>query len=628
MFVGSEDRDYREFLPVACRFEPKIADEKARSIIGGLLTRTGFPLRQVIINCVDHIPLVSSVLATQLIQRIAKSDIIGTLPEREQLVCRMFIFRYVVAQLSAQEQLDYMTIKLFGEGYLYSVIPSLKPQSTENIIKALHYALDTNDEDAAYLIIIAAIYGDTQTSLELEKIILCCFNAKSSKLRSAAYEFAVFRDLKTVRQLHVQSGWNAYSVDEKLHEDWFGSVLLVEACANGELPVSDLLTRINQRTWFVAAHRLGGGFAKPLAVCFIKHLRDGLKIIDEISLPAADLTISNEKLVHYPLISIDETERSEVRFPQPKSWSNMLEGSDFYAKQDSLKATVDVFSNELKKAKVQFLAQRFTIEDLTCLVDILPSLLSELTEILENARDSQFVWLKNLAFATANLISSDNPERAVTIFERAVASQGFLTQELGDGLTLEHSAIWQGKVSEPMKAFWRQRLLCSGNDEILFREILAAERFGASSFIKSLVNELVSSKDSLDLAYAISIAGYSKQSTELISVIEKHINDKRLLGVAAKYALASHETAQWAQYWTEKMWNAPTPEEFWRCLMIAKTCIDARVSEQPSSNTKWSHFTPIFQSVRTASIKEKNKERGKKFLGQEAPEKVFVLLSQ
>ncbi|UWQ74397.1 hypothetical protein [Leisingera sp. M658] len=151
---------------------------------------------------------------------------------------------------------------------------------------------------------------------------------------------------------------------------------------------------------------------------------------------------------------------------------------------------------------------------------------------------------------------------------------------LGDDLTLEHQAIWGAEASDPMKSIWRQRLLGSENDAVLAREVLAAERFGAAGFIKSMVLDLAASEDSLDQAYAISIAGYSIRSAEFADIVGKHIDHRGVSGQAAKHAFSEHENAIWARHWVESMWNAPTPEQFWRCLIITKTSMDARVSPE------------------------------------------------
>ena len=270
------------------------------------------------------------------------------------------------------------------------------------------------------------------------------------------------------------------------------------------------------------------------------------------------------------------------------------------------------------------MVQNISIEGLSGLVSEVPALLSELLEILDQADDAQFVWLKNLAFAVANLISGESPERAVALLTRASSSQGFVILALGDDLTLEHQSIWGAEASDPMKSIWRQRLLGSKNDAVLAREVLAAERFGAADFIKSMVLDLAASEDSLDQAYAISIAGYSIRSDEFADILGKHIGHRGISGQAAKHAFLEHENAVWAWHWVESMWNAPTPEEFWRCLIIAKTSMDARVSPKAPTSSFWAHYAPVFHRARKSAIKDRNKEREKRLLGQETPEQIFI----
>ncbi|MVW72673.1 hypothetical protein [Bordetella sp. 15P40C-2] len=164
----------------------------------------------------------------------------------------------------------------------------------------------------------------------------------------------------------------------------------------------------------------------------------------------------------------------------------------------------------------------------------------------------------------------------------------------------------------------------SENDEILAREVLAAERFGAADFIKSIVLQLASSEDSLDQTYTITIAGYSIQSDMFAKTIREHEGDKGLAGQAAKHALIEQENAIWTQHWVDRMWNAPSAEEFWRCLMIAKTSMDARVSNKTPESSCWALYTPVFRGARKSAIKDRNKERKKRLLGQEAPEPIFI----
>lgn len=343
----------------------------------------------------------------------------------------------------------------------------------------------------------------------------------------------------------------------------------------------------------------------------------------------ADFKLSKSEPAPFPFLSIEETDRDGERFPKQRSLKEVLgSDDDFDEKQNRLNAVAKAFFEELKESDAKLLVQNISIEELSSLVSEVPALLSELLEILDHADGAQFVWLKNLAFAVANLISDEPPERAVALLARASSSQGFVMLALGDDLTLEHQAIWGAEASDPIKAIWRQRLLGSENDAVLAREVLAAERFGAADFIKSLVLDLAASEDSLDQAYAISIAGYSIRSDEFSDILGKHIGHRGVSGRAAKHAFSEHENATWARHWVESMWNAPTPEEFWRCLIIAKTTMDARVSSEAPKTSLWGLYAPVFRRARKSAIKDRNKEREKRLVGQEAPEPVFVATAQ
>lgn len=627
MGQSAEDYELREFLPVACRFEPEAAVEKARQILSGLLTRSALPLRQLILNGTKYAPLMTRELAVQLIVRVTDSnaDMVETLSERERDILRECLFSYAAPQLTPSEQLDCMTDPAFGPDYLLDVIPSLKPQPTQAILEALQAALDANDEEAACGTLAAARYGDTPITSELESLLLHCRSAGSSQLRALSFERAIHSDLKALRDAHVQSDWSACTTDTRNYENWFGSILLAEACAKNELAVDEMLKRISPETWFTTADRVGKAMSKPLADHFLRHLQGAVEATKSLAPPAMDLTLSAVEEAPYPFLDVDETDRDEGRFPRQKSLQDVLSTDEgFDEKQDRLRAISDAFLEELKGLNAQFLVEGVTIDDLRLLVRAYPKILPQILEILEQAGSPQLAWLKNVAFVVANLISEDMPERAVALFQQALKTQGFVTYALGDGLTLEHEAIWSSTPSEAMRTLWRQRLLKSGNDEALAREVVAAERFGTATFIRTFVEELADSTSTLDQAYAVSIAGFSTQSGQLVGVIDDHLDKKGITGDAAKNAKAAHEAAQWAKKWVNDLWAVQTPEQFWCCLIISKTCMDARVSTKPILNTKLAHYAPLFRKVRKAAIDEQNKTRKKTLLGQEAPDGIFV----
>jgi len=180
-----KDRDYRDFLPVACRFEPEVAVEKAHEILSGLLTRTGLPLRQLIFSYRNYAPLMTRDIAVRLIERITNSDMIDTCSEWNQDTLRMRLFQYIAFQLTPSEQLSCMINPAFGHSLLIDVIPSLKCQPVEAILTALKMALNAGDEEAIYGVLAAACYGNSPIASELESLIVRCRKMSHDFLRAS-----------------------------------------------------------------------------------------------------------------------------------------------------------------------------------------------------------------------------------------------------------------------------------------------------------------------------------------------------------------------------------------------------------------------------------------------------------
>lgn len=624
----AEDYDLRELLPVICRFDLETATEKVREILSGLLTRTALPLRQLILNGTKYAPLMTRDLALRLISRTTDSavNIVAQAVERERNILRMFLFSYVAPHLTPSEQLACITDPAFGDDYLLDVVSGLKLQIPEAILSTLQTALDANDVGAVYGALAAARYGGGSITSEWENLLLRCRESDSAVVRAYSFELAIRGGLHMLRGAHIQSGWSALAADTRPRESWFGSLLLAEAGARKEITVDELLKRISPATWFAAAERVGDEMIKPLAKVFMRRLQGAVREVKNLELPAVDLTLTlSPEVAPYPYLSVDETERSDGRFPRQKSLHEMFGvGEDFDKSQDRLRAIFDLFWEKLKGTDAQLTVERVTIDDIKLLVRADPMVLPQMLETLEHSSRTELAWLRNITLIAANLASMAMPGRAVALLQRALATQGIVTQGLGDGLTLEHEAIWSSSPSPEMESLWQQRLLQSTDDEMLACEVLAAERFGAAGFIRSFVEARVNSASTLDQAYAISVSGFSQQSGALLGVIERHLGDSSIAGEAAKSAKAAYETAHWGRGWVADMCAAQSAEEFWRCLMISQTCMDARVSIESVVGTPWVHYLPLLKRVRKAAITEHGKGRKKTLLGREAPERIFI----
>jgi hypothetical protein len=625
MGQSAEDHNYKAFLPVACRFQHEAAVEKSRNILSELITRVGTPLRQLIFNGEEYAPLMTRDMSTDLIARITCTDMVQTLPEREHEVLKMFLFKYLAPQLTPEEQLECLADSSFGAGYLFGVINSLKPQPPEVILRTLKASMEANDEQAAYGVLVAARYGCTPIGPEMESIVQKCSISEGSMLRALSFDLAIRCNLKSLRENHVHSNWSAPTADEKTYEKWFGSMLLIEAYTKKEIYFREMLSRIDPETWFAAIACVDDEIAKVFSEQFLHRLKSAIGEASFLTPPPVDITLTTAFPAPIPFLIPDEVDRDNGRFPRQGEFRDIVGTTeDFDEKQDRLHAISNTFFGELNKTSAGLFFERVAIEDLRSIVRLDPMALPQMIDILEQTGSNVFRWIKNFAFVVANIATEGMPERGAALFQRALASQGFVTYALGDDLTLEHQALWSSTPSALISSIWRQRLLESPNDDVLAREVLAAERFGPKTFIKDFVQEAADSGSTLVRAFAITVGGFSSQSEQFLGLIEDHLDNRGMTGNAAKYALKAHLAAQGAAKWVKDMWLAQSPEEFWRYLVISKTCMDARVASGKIPGTNWAQYEALFSDVRKAAIKKQNENRSKTLVGQEKPDEIFV----
>lgn len=620
-----EDHDIEQVLPIACRFSPEFASDKARNILLGLISRTSMPLRQLIFNGLDYSPLVTRDMAIEIVNRVANTDMGEVLPEKEQNILRMFLFFYAAPNLTPLEQLQCMTNPAFGSDYLLDVIPCLKPQTVESIIKALQEALDDNNEDAVYGALAAARYGQTTVTPDLELLLLRCQKSDSAKVRTASFAIAIDREIKRLREEHVNSDWSSCSGDKRANESWLGSVLLAEACTRNEISVDEVFSRANPETWFELADRIGESATRPLASLFLRRMQSAIDEATRLKMPVIDITLSTSGPALFPIFDFDETSRINNRFQRQDSIRGLFEKqSDQEERENRLHEIFDSFFNDLKGGNALLLVERLPLDKIRNLALSNKDLIPQILDALESVNHPESSLIRNFLFVIGNIVSKDKPEKAIALFRQAISAHSIVTIDLGDDLTLEHEAIWSSIPSSAMHEFWRQRLLKSGSDEALALEVLAAERFGAAEYIRQFVEDNGNSASTLDKAYAISVAGFSTQSDSFMDVIERHLEDYGITGDAARHAKREQEDSQWARKWIDDLCNSQSTEDLWCHLMISKACMDARSCIDSIKNTQWSPYEPRLRSARNKSIREKNKNRKKTLIGQEAPDDVFV----
>jgi hypothetical protein len=241
------------------------------------------------------------------------------------------------------------------------------------------------------------------------------------------------------------------------------------------------------------------------------------------------------------------------------------------------------------------------------------------------ARD--ICWLRNFALATARFLIDHNAELAINLFEALKSMDSFVTISMGDGLTFEHQAVWSCPPSDYAHKLWDSRIKASQDDAELFLEVLAAERYGASLFIREYVKKSKESEEALNIRYAITIARFSSQYEHMKTFLDGYESSISHVGNTAKKAHENYMRANWSEHWFQKMHDAESQEEFWLAMKLTVRVADARLSINQTAcsiDDTWACYQPIFSKERQKRINKCQTKRKKTLLGTEVPTPIFL----
>lgn len=628
MGASKEEWMWKDALISISRFAEDVAIQKNRELLSTILTRTGMPLRQLALNGTNLIPLMTTGIAQKLLARVETDDFISEVPDRDQKIVAMFVLYFAFLQLSGNEQLEAMTSPMFRGDYSLDLVMSMKAPDKDILVERLKKALAEDDLESVFGALSLASYTFKDLTPNLVAEIDKCRSSESSLVRAAVFEIALKTETDSLISGHAEGNWSYVDAkDTNTYEAWYGSILLIRAAVKQQISLEKLMARISPSTWYYAAEKIGSPISKLVLCAIDDRLLTSMEAAKVIDIPLIDLKLANHDLRPQYWISLSELEQKQAQTSR-SVLATSSEG-DFYKKQDRMNVALEELQHELADKDAKLLIDRIDLDVLGKLLRERPEFLERWSALLSAATAAQMHWLQNLALSVASALETSKPSEAVALFRKAYNANSFVTISYGDDLSLEHKAIWSCSMSSEIKVLWIERILNAHDDADLAREVLAAERFGASSFIRSYVDELLETGLQIDCSYAITIAGFSNQFTEMGAIIEQFIGGDSFVSDTAKAAMKALERAQWSQYWLEKMWSAEMPENYWANMQICMKILDARTvytSDIYRDEHRWHAYAPIFVKERKKRIKKWHTKREKTLLGIEKPDPIFCLI--
>lgn len=615
-------------LCAVSRFGPDVAIAKNRELAEAIVHREKMHLRQLALNGTSVIPLMTADKANALAKRLRSNSYLSTLPENDRRVVQMFMLNFCLHHLNGNQQLELLTCDTIKGDYSLDAIPSLKRPDEDNILSALDQADKNKDPDAAFgaLTMIAHTYDKLSTQLEAKVVAFREWD--DALVRAAVFEIALYTENMHLRSSHASGDWTAISSeDSRTYESWNGSLLLIEATKRQEIGLSDMLKRISSKSLYWAAEKLG----KPIENAILKvldiRLRSACAASIDLEVPAVDVTLSPHDLVSFSFASAEDREGFQPKGTDALKALSPETNEDFAKRQARLKRQHDDLELSLEKRDAKVLLEAIDVEVLINLLAAHPELADQWSQLLLGLRDREFYWFKDFSFALGRAIVGSSPVNAIQLFERATVAEGFIKRVYRDGLTLEQKAIWSCPHIGEVFRIWDERLNKCSDDAELALEVLAAERFGASSYISKRVEDLIASPRPIDQSYGLTIAGFSHQLSIMGPIIRRFSDSPSFVGDSARAAHKSHERALWSEQWVSDMWASETAEAFWIKLNLVGKIIDARSnydSDLFQDQQPWKSFITIFTRLRSKRIIAWQKERAKTLLGMEKPEESFL----
>lgn len=182
-----------------------------------------------------------------------------------------------------------------------------------------------------------------------------------------------------------------------------------------------------------------------------------------------------------------------------------------------------------------------------------------------------------LAHDVARVVSHGDPARAARLFDAYGDVEPLFPEVLPTSLVPRTSLLlWKSSDAPAIGAIRRRRLDLAPNDFEMARLILAAETAGRHDLIVDYVGERMAGRHPLDLARAVTAAGFATDDSVLDAVFDDGRFRHGFLRNAAAKAKRSYDLARWAAGWYREAIEAADGLSGWRALELALAAADAR----------------------------------------------------
>jgi hypothetical protein len=628
----SEDHFFVTARPGIARFKPEVAVEKHREFAADVLKRSGFPLRQGLLELHRHNALLTINDARELVKNRHDAKAAGTafgLSEQDAWIVSQYHLLLAFPFLSAQEQAEILLSDEADEGILLDLTELAKPLGEEEFETLLGSACAENSERKQYLLLELAKSTSVQLSTEARTHVAALFRSESERVRAVALGvIAQSGDNELLSQV-AESDWKASDIQtEDAFEFWFGSVALLEAAARGLIAHHEVLDRISVHLYGRAAAILDVDAVRDIAQRIDVSIKKAAGLGGNLIAP--DIELQVHPSTPFEPCRFKVSERPSKTHDMVEAIQRLSESNeDFDQRQRRNYDAFLEFKATITQAKARIVLDCLSLEEFLSVVSAFEELADRWHELFMSIAEPKLPAVHNLVLLLAHALGKKNPAKAEDLFHRINDSNPLVRFTFGEaGVQLDMMATWAGVRNPVLNNLRFERLDRARTDHNLSVEVLAALLSGQVELLTTYIETKLHKEEPAEVSRGIMVAGFSDQSEFNDEILKRYEGTAGLIGSAQEAAKYAYERNIWARHWFEKMCQADQDADFWRYAVLFSKIVDGRFAVWNSDYTQEGISSQLFG----LSVKRDRKNRfarweshrNKKLFGSEAPASIFL----
>ena len=632
--MSKEDHFVRDALPGVARFRPKVAIETQRKIARSIVAREAPELELGITSLERHCASLEPVVCKLLKIAKALSPLreVESIESRDNWLASQYAIQIAFPHLNGDAQLDVLAGLPSHDPPLVKLADVLKLATPRKLEHALDQAMSSGEHTRALFALLFARHSGTDLN-DRSRILIGRFAEQGhSSVRGVAMNIiAHMNDADLIKRI-ATTKWSANLLDrrENDYEIWFGSLIVIDAAAQGLICVDGVLDRITPSLYGEAAKVLGKVCQAEIASRLISAAKRVLEFKLPLSPPVVEPNMDAARCAEPSLFSLTEPKV----FVEPEALNkHMIEmPDDFESCQRLGRESFKRFETALTKEKARFIVENVGFEATDACFSVSPDHCVSFAQDLLRIDESKLAYIQNFALMLATSISHHNPTLARKLFDRLSGRRNFVNLVYGSS-RVPHEAIcvWKSANGDAIDDLRTHRLDHAVNDHQLALEVLAALTAGQTKFLEEYARIKLKSPEPAANARALMVIGFGADSGISEERLKNYSDANGLIGRAAKSARFAYDRNRWAKYWFEKMITTESANDFWAHSVLFLKIVDGRFDlweeqvERTGTGIAMSKFMSSIGTTLKNRVNAWKLKREKTLFGEKAPGEVYLV---